>query len=117
MCGGKSRGSNSVYPEQVTMDFLKSVGVLLVVCIEHFAIWPLSVFFLIFLSIYFFRVKKVRFYRKMLFVWATNHCSMIIVLRICAVDVTVRMRAQNFIIAHFGKNTLSFSVIFRSISW
>ena len=70
------------------MDFLKSVGVLLVVYKRNWAIWPLSVFFLIFLCIYFFPCKKVQFGRKMRFFWATNHCAMNIVLRICAVEVT-----------------------------
>ena len=88
MCGGKSCGSNRIDAEQVTMGFLKSVGVLLDVCKGNSAIWPFSVFFSIFLSIYFFPYGKVQFCRKIRSFWTTDHCSMIIVLRICAVDVT-----------------------------
>ena len=36
----------------------------------------------------FFRMKKCNFAAKCVFFWTTDHCSMIIVLRICAVDVT-----------------------------
>ena len=72
------------------MDFLKSVGVHLVVYKRNSAIWPLSVFFLIFLCIYFFPYEKAQFGRKKRFFSATNHCAMNIVLRICAFDVTAR---------------------------
>ena len=46
------------------MDFLKSVGVLLVVYKRNSVIWPLSVFFLIFLCIYFLSCKKCNLAEK-----------------------------------------------------